>query len=98
MVACLHTCQAMLQFQSLIVGPIKVSVFFHVIRAITVIILNLSFLKGARTNEGGFAYKLNLAVWGTHSRSARQTGKAVRCYRGAGFADTLLCGPLLMTL
>jgi len=73
-------------------------VFFHVIRAITVIILNLSFLKGARTNEGGFAYKLSLDVWGTHSRSARQTGKAVRCYRGVGFEATLFCSPLLMTL
>lgn len=61
MVASLHTCHAVLQFQSLIVGPIKVS-FFHIIKAIMVIILNLSFLKGARTNEEGFAYKLSLDV------------------------------------
>lgn len=73
--------------------------FFHVIKAITVIILNLSFLKGARTNEGGFAYKLSLDVGGNHSRPARQTDEAVRRhYKGAWDGDTLLCSPLLVTL
>lgn len=75
-------------------------IFFHVIKAITVIILNLSFLKGARTNKEGFAYKLSLDVGEkNHSRPARQTDEAVRRhYEGTWAGATLLCSPLLVTL